>query len=135
MLNFLKRLLIALLVFTGLIHSSPSISPNPTPSKSVTTTHSVSATGPESCNDNDMSCFMTAADTCFPATVEWTATLDFLGFFTETAQSRFILKGPDSSGKCIFSERVDTVDLSISPQAAEQAKAKGATDAQIQRQL
>ncbi len=101
----------------------------------ATTTATQAAAGSKACAANDMNCLIAAAAKCSPAAVEWTATVNFLDVFTETAQNHLALKGLSSAGKCAFSERVDDVSLAVTSQAEQQAKAQGVTDAQIQQQL
>lgn len=104
-------------------------------SLATTSIPSVGGTTANSCADNDISCFIAAAKTCSPASVEWTATINFLDIFDQTTRSHLAIRGLNSSGKCSFSERVDNVNLAITSTTEQQAKAQGATDAQIQQQL
>jgi hypothetical protein len=82
-----------------------------------------------------MKCFISAADGCTPATVDWKGTANLLGVFNQTTQSKLDLKGSAPGGKCSFSDRTIDVELTMTTQAEQAATARGATAAQIQEQL
>lgn len=90
--------------------------------------------GPKDCG-TDMSCFVAAAGTCAPATVEWVQSTVVFGVFDQEGQLHLSLGVPNAGSGCVFSDRTDKVTLSVTPQGGQWAKAQGATDAQVQQQL
>jgi hypothetical protein len=83
-----------------------------------------------------MNCFIAAAQTCTPATVEWTSTSTLFQVFTQTSQAQLKLGGLNSAGACSFSDHVNSLTLSITPQNEQEwESAQGVTAAQIQQQL
>jgi biopolymer transport protein ExbD len=83
-----------------------------------------------------MDCFIAAAQTCTPATVEWTSTSTLFQVFTQTSQAQLKLGGLNSAGTCSFSDHVNSLTLSITPQNEQEWESvQGVTAAQIQQQL
>lgn len=83
----------------------------------------------------DISCFISAARSCNPASVEWTSTMNILGVFNQATRARLALQESNSIGTCSFSDRIDDVKVSATDQAAAAARARGLTDSQIQNQI
>jgi hypothetical protein len=116
--------------------SSSTASTNPTISPTATIPVAVQPTaGPKSCSNNNLNCFIAAAANCSLASVEWTQTITLLGVYNQTSQIHLALSGLNSAGKCSFSDRTDSLTLSLTSQAEQSAKAQGMTDVQIQQQL
>ena len=111
-----------------------SIASTSTVQATVSTTEAGNATGLISCASNDLTCLIAAARTCSPASVEWSSTLNLFGAFIQATKSNLTLGGI-VSGKCSFSNHVDSVSLAIPSTTIAQAEAKGITAAQIQQQL
>lgn len=115
------------------MNSTSTISTS-TAQTNASTTKAENTAGPIKCANNDLSCFIAAARTCSPASVEWSSTLDLFGAFIQTTKSNLVLGGMVSE-KCSFSNRVDGVSLAIPSTTIAQAEAQGITAAQIQEQL
>jgi hypothetical protein len=118
------------------IQSSSTVSANAIASPTATVPIAPpAAAGPKSCSTNNLNCLIIAAANCSPAAVEWTQTITLLGVYNQTSQIHLALNGLNSAGKCSFSDRTDSLTLSLTSQAEQSAKAQGMTDAQIQQQL
>jgi hypothetical protein len=92
-------------------------------------------TGSILCAENDMNCFLTAAqENCSPATVKWNNGVDFYGI-TQIDKSKLTLGGFDSSGKCILYYFIEDANIILGSENKLQAKASGMTDAQIKEKI
>ena len=102
-------------------------------STEATTTTEGNTVGPITCANNDLSCFISAAQKCSPSSVEWNMSLNLFGI-VETTQSHLTVSG-GSVNACSFSERLDSANVTIPSSTITQAEAKGTTAAQIQQQI
>ncbi|MBU6500807.1 MAG: hypothetical protein KGJ89_04680 [Patescibacteria group bacterium] len=112
----------------------PAASLNQQQSESSTSSAATTA-GPMVCAANDIHCLAAAAQNCSQASVEWTQTSTVQNVFNQTTQINLAIKGLDATGRCSFSARMDSVDLSLTTQEEQQAKAAGNSDARIQQLL
>lgn len=102
--------------------NSPSLPPN--------------STGIQDCGTNT-NCFILASQSCIPAVAESTSTVVPLGTLDQLSQSKYSISGLDSSGKCVFSTRIEKI--AISPTTITDVKkrmnALGGNDVEIVRYI
>jgi len=111
----------------------PVTSPS-TPTASTGKASTPTGNGPASCRANDMKCFIVATRTCTPTKMEWTVLVNMFGL-TYGGKGLFTLAHANTPTLCQYSERTESMRVTISPEELQKMKASGITSAQAKQHL